>query len=143
MWLCYGVHITVCMALLVCVLCQPVHSCIEPSLHGVDFFLEIFLWRFVSVLLIFNNLLCGTAHVIAVDVLSAHACVDKWCPTTSTLCPLSLPHKKVVAQLCSKQSSKGTSSENFVTIGGCFERYTYRVTAPGCLKKERRRWEQF
>ena len=39
------VHITVCMALLICVLCQPVHSCIEPSLHGVDFFLEIFLWR--------------------------------------------------------------------------------------------------
>ena len=41
------VHITVCMALLVFVLCQPVHSCIEPSLHGLDFFLEIFLWRFV------------------------------------------------------------------------------------------------
>ena len=45
MWPCYGVHITVCVALLVFVLCQPVHSCIEPSLHGVDFFLEIFLWR--------------------------------------------------------------------------------------------------
>ena len=25
-------------------------SCIEPSLHGVDFFLDIFLWRLVSVL---------------------------------------------------------------------------------------------
>ena len=37
--------ITVCMARLVFVLCQPVHSCIEPSLHGLDFFLEIFLWR--------------------------------------------------------------------------------------------------
>ena len=37
--------ITVCMAFLVFVLCQPVHSCIEPSLHGLDFFLEIFLWR--------------------------------------------------------------------------------------------------
>ena len=35
----YGVHITVCMALLVFVLCQPVHSCIEPSLHGLDFFI--------------------------------------------------------------------------------------------------------
>ena len=32
------VHITVCMALLVCELCQPVHSCIEPSIYGVDFF---------------------------------------------------------------------------------------------------------
>ena len=28
--------------LLVCVLCQPVNSCIEPSLHEVDLFLEIF-----------------------------------------------------------------------------------------------------
>ena len=26
------------------------HECIEPSLHGLDFFLEIFLWRLVSVL---------------------------------------------------------------------------------------------
>ena len=33
MWPCYGVHITVCMACLVCVLCQPVHSCIDPSIH--------------------------------------------------------------------------------------------------------------
>ena len=42
MWPWYGVHITVYMALFVCVLCQPVHSCIEPSLHQLDFFLEIF-----------------------------------------------------------------------------------------------------
>ena len=34
MWACYGVHITVCPALHVFVLCQPVHSCIGPSLHG-------------------------------------------------------------------------------------------------------------
>ena len=45
MWSCYGVHITVCVALLVCILCQPVHSLHEPSLHQLDFFLEIFLWR--------------------------------------------------------------------------------------------------
>ena len=37
-WPCYRVHITVCMALLVCVLCQPVRSCIETSLHQLDFF---------------------------------------------------------------------------------------------------------
>ena len=42
MWLRYGVHITVCMTLLVCAL-DPVHSCIEASLHWLDFFLEIFL----------------------------------------------------------------------------------------------------
>ena len=37
------VHITVCMALLVFVLCQPVHSCIVPSIHGLDFFLVFFM----------------------------------------------------------------------------------------------------
>ena len=31
-------------------------------------------------------------------------------------------------KLRSKQNSKGTSPENFVASGGCFERYTYRVT---------------
>ena len=41
-------HITVCMALLVCVLCQPVHSCIETSLHQLDFFLEIFFYGDLS-----------------------------------------------------------------------------------------------
>ena len=40
MWPCYGVHIIASMALLVCVLCQPVHSCTEPALHGLG--LEIF-----------------------------------------------------------------------------------------------------
>ena len=33
-------HIIVCVAFLVCVLCQPVHSLI--NLHHLDFFLEIF-----------------------------------------------------------------------------------------------------
>ena len=28
-------------------LSQPVHYCIEPFLHGLDFFLEIFLWIYV------------------------------------------------------------------------------------------------
>ena len=38
-------NITVYMAYLVFVLCQRVHSCIELSLYGIDFFVEIFLWR--------------------------------------------------------------------------------------------------
>ena len=56
---CYGVHITVCMALqfLFCTL----SAWIEPSLHWLDFFFEIFLRRLVSVLF----LLRCTAHVIA------------------------------------------------------------------------------
>ena len=51
-----------------------------------------------------------------------------------------LPRKKAQAvtksKLRSKQSSKGILLENFMTIGGCFECYTYRVMALGCLKKE-------
>ena len=72
MWPCYGVHvhITVCMALLVCVVYQPVHSCIETSLHQLDFFLEIFLWRLFSDKIIFFAIcyvvppthLCGMRH---------------------------------------------------------------------------------
>ena len=55
MWQCYGVHITVCLALLVCVLCQPVHSCIERSLHGLDFFLEIFYGDFVIIYMVYSS----------------------------------------------------------------------------------------
>ena len=43
MWPWYGVHITVCMALLVGVLCQPVQSLNHP-IHRLDLFLEIFLY---------------------------------------------------------------------------------------------------
>ena len=47
------------MACLVFVLCQPMHSSIDPSLHGLDFLLEIFLETcFCSFLIIiFKNLL--------------------------------------------------------------------------------------
>ena len=44
LWSAY--HCALCMALLVLGLCQQAHSCIKPSLHGLNFFLEIFLWRF-------------------------------------------------------------------------------------------------
>ena len=94
------------MALLVFVLCQPVHSCIEPSQHGLDFFLEIFLWRLVSVFLIkyFNNLLCGTAHVIAVDARVLTNGVQQ--PVRSST--LSLPHKKaqVVSPSCAQSKAQ-------------------------------------
>ena len=72
MWPCYGVHITVCMARLVFVLCHPEHSCIEPSLHGLDFFLEIFLWRllysFVNRLLLFCTRQRSICHLAEKDV---------------------------------------------------------------------------
>ena len=61
-------------------------------------------------------MLRGTAHVIAVDESSAHVCIGEWRPTASGK-----------SQLCSKQSFKKPSPENLMTIGGCFERYTYRA----------------
>ena len=65
MWPCYGVHvhITVCMALLVCVLCQPVHA--QPALHGLDFFLEIFLWRL-------QTSCYATSHACASDLSASY-----------------------------------------------------------------------
>ena len=42
-------------------------------------------------------------------------------------------------QLRSKQSSNVPSPENFVAIGGYFERYMYRVMALGWLKKNERK----
>ena len=48
-WSAY-MYFTECMALLVYVLYQPVHLGIMLSLHQLDFFVEIFLWRLVSVL---------------------------------------------------------------------------------------------
>ena len=42
-WPCFGVHITASMALLVCVLCQPVDSSTEPALHRLDFLKNLFM----------------------------------------------------------------------------------------------------
>ena len=52
-WPRYGVHvhITVCMARLVFVLCQPVHS----SLHWLDFRLKIFLWKSIIISLTYTT----------------------------------------------------------------------------------------
>ena len=69
MWPYYGVHITVCMACLVFVLCQPVHSCIDHPYTWTRFlFLEIFLWRLVFVLFD-NNLLTTRVPIITVLLL--------------------------------------------------------------------------
>ena len=73
-----GVHIAVCMALLVYVLCQPVHSCIEPSLHVVyPVYGDVFLFFFDKQLFV----TCA-AHVLAVDVsfYFLHVCTDEWLP---------------------------------------------------------------
>ena len=62
-----------------------------------------------------------------------------------TLCPLSLPAKKQVVSPSYAQSNAQKDhphTENFLTIGSCFKHYTYRVTALGWLKKERRKKER-
>ena len=41
-----------------------------------------------------------------------------------------------------KTKLKWTSSDNFLATGGFFERYTYRVTALGWLKKKERKKER-
>ena len=43
MWPWYGVHVTVCMALLVCVLCQPVRSLSHPYTSARFFFRNLFM----------------------------------------------------------------------------------------------------
>ena len=113
MWLCYGVHITMLHGTFVCVLC---HSYIEPSLHQLDLFLEIFSWRLVSDKFLS---ICYVVPPINMQfVSSTHVCTDEWHPTCSqyTLPPQSSPQKGAgsKSQLCSKQSSKGPSPENFM-----------------------------
>ena len=141
MWPCYGVHITVCMALLVCVLCQPVHSCIEPSLHGVDFFLEIFLWRLVSVLFWLINVTRCRPRNCGWWVISARVHWRMASYSQYALPPQSSPQESASgkSQLHSKQSSKGPFPENSLASGGCFEHYTYHVMALGWLKKKEKK----
>ena len=43
-----------------------------------------------------------------------------------------------MSQLHSKQNAKAPPQENSLATGGCFECNTYRITALGWLKKERK-----
>ena len=54
-------------------------------------------------------MLCGAAHTLAVDVSFLHMCTNKWLPTASTLCPLSLPSKKAQAVSLSYTQSIASS----------------------------------
>ena len=109
------------------------------------------LWRLVSVLFLNINLLTITCK-INFD-MQWRPCNCSWCVirarvhwqmayNSHMLCPLSLPRKKITgvrSQLCPKQSSKGSSSENFLATDGFFECSSYCVTALSCLKKKERR----
>ena len=45
MWPCYGVHICMCMDFLFVYFVSQCTHALNPPQHGLDFFLEIFLWR--------------------------------------------------------------------------------------------------
>ena len=62
-------------------------------------------------------------------------CTNKWCPTASTLCPLSLPCKNH-RSACGHSHAQNEVQKDH---GGFFECNAYCVMALGWLKKERRR----
>ena len=96
MWPCYEVHITVHGTSCFCTLSASAISCIEPSLHGLDFFLEFCLWRLVSCLyncrmylqnlhktlnqyllslvVVFNLYMVGFAVLVHVCDVTVHVC---------------------------------------------------------------------
>ena len=105
---------------------QCIHWAIPTSAR---FLLEIFLWRLV----IFLRYACRPRTCGWCVILAR---VHRRMASNSTFCPLSLSREKAQAVSRSKQSSKWPLPENFLAIGGCFERYMYRVTTLGWLKKE-------
>ena len=113
MWPRYGVHITVCVALLAFVLCQPVHSLSHPYMGQISF-KKSFNGDCTFLIKIFN--FCYTVyttHTIAVDVSSSHVCIDEWLPTASTLCPLSLLCKKAQVPVAVKAKLKWSIPREF------------------------------
>ena len=80
-------------------------------------------------------MLCSTAHM----------CWQMASNNQYALPPQSSPQKKQTVSPSyaqSKAQKDHRSPENFVTIGGCFECYTYHVTALGWLKKKERKKER-
>ena len=140
-----------------CLCTLSASAIIEPSLHQLDFFLEMFLWRLVSVLFFliksYNKYFVKHAsHTLAVDASSLHVassllawCViltDKWLPSTSTLCLLSLPTKK--HKCAQSKAQMYPAPKNFLTIDGCFECYMSHfdaIVVEGRRRRRRRRRE--
>ena len=85
---------------------------------------------------------CAISHTCSWRVILAR--VHQWMTSNSqyTLPPQSFVQKKSASgtsQLRPKQSSNGPYPENFMTIGSCFEYYTYRIIVLVWLKKEEQR----
>ena len=130
MWPWYGVCITVCMAILVCLLCQLVHSMSHPYIGQIS--LEIFLWRLVSVL--FD---CSGYIVVALQYN-----YNQSRPCTVVMIIASL-HRRVHVQVssivahcleivgrCSTQTIVSLQTKHkrtILVIDGCFNYVTSRV----------------
>ena len=73
-----------------------------------------------------------------------HVCWQMASNSQYSLPPQSSPQENASgkSQLRSKQRADGPSPESFLTIGGCFEHYMYRVTTLGWLKKKERKKEK-
>ena len=123
-------------------------SLIHPSLNPFDFlvksfnkFLFIPFFQLASIKIVTQY--CMPTHLRL--MCYHHACTDGWRPTANALCPPSFPQSSLQkcaggkSQLRSKRSLNEPSPEKFLSIGGFFECYTYRVTALGWLKKEEER----
>ena len=61
---------------------------------------------------------------------------NEWRPTASTLCPVSLPHKKKHKKV---QEFERTTPENFLATGGCFNHNTQILCQSTRLAKERKK----
>ena len=98
-------------ALLVCVLSQPVPPSIHPSLHLVEYLLEIFL-----------NFLRAPMNFMYTN------------EANNALCP----HNQKALELCrsSQQSTKALPQRIPWLYWGCFKCNTYRITVLGWLNKE-------
>ena len=96
MWPWYGEHITVCLALFVCVLCQPVHSLIHPYINQISF-QKSSLWSSKEQMLVGPYLqyllerrasgigMCEQVHILAHSTMLVSCCVLSTCPPLYTV----------------------------------------------------------
>ena len=114
-------------------------KCIEPSLHKLDFFLDIFLWRLASVLDELLSICYAVAPMHTWLMSHPRTCA----PTNGFQQPVHSAPSVFPAKVQAVSSSYARSKaqmhhppENFLTIG-CY--FNYRVMALGWLKKEEER----
>ena len=96
MWLCYGVHITVCMARLN-VYFVGYSTFIEPSLHQLYFFLEIFYYYYYYYYY-YGHLFPFFFDSYAIHTLLQHCSINS---------PAHAPVVTIILSLCVQQHANG------------------------------------